>query len=196
LALVARSPISVNGPRGGGGLTIVDESLCTKILVKARWDGALAQALGIRFGWATRNETGTLVIGSAPGEWLHFAAPGTAAEVVAQVERLAAEAASSELVSVIDITHGRALVRITGARAADLLAKVCAIDFCDEVTPNGTAFRSSVAKLATDVVRDDREGLRSYLLHCERASGQYLYDALLDAGTEFGMDIDGFRGDG
>jgi hypothetical protein len=33
----------------------------------------------------------------------------------------------------------------------------------------------------------------SYLLHCERSSGQYLFDALLRAGADFGIEIDGFR---
>ena len=54
--------------------------------------------------------------------------------------------------------------------------------------PTAPRFRSSVAKLVTDVVRDDRGATRSYLLHCERSSGQYLYDALLDAGAEFGIE--------
>jgi glycine cleavage system aminomethyltransferase T len=49
-----------------------------------------------------------------------------------------------------------------------------------------------VAKLVTDVIRDDQAGARSYLLHCERSSGQYLFDALLDAGEEFGIDVAGF----
>ena len=35
---------------------------------------------------------------------------------------------------------------------------------------------------------------RSYLLHCERSVGQYLFDALLDAGAEFGVEVDGFTG--
>jgi sarcosine oxidase subunit alpha len=96
------------------------------------------------------------------------------------------------LVSVFDATHGRALVTITGARAADLLAKVCAIDFSGEITPDGAAFRSSVAKVVTDIVREDRDGELSYLLHCERSSGQYLFGALLDAGEEFGIEIEGF----
>ena len=59
------------------------------------------------------------------------------------------------LVSVFDATHGRALMRITGARAADLLSKVCGVDLSEKVTPDGAAFRSSVAKLVTDVVRDE-----------------------------------------
>jgi heterotetrameric sarcosine oxidase gamma subunit len=93
---------------------------------------------------------------------------------------------------VVDVSHGRALVRLTGEQAPAMLAKVCAIDLRDRVTPNGTAFRSSVVKLVTDVVRDDQDGVRSYLLHCERSSGQYFFDALLDAGAEFGVEVDGF----
>ena len=34
--------------------------------------------------------------------------------------------------------------------------------------------------------------MRSYLLHCERSSGQYLADSLLDAGAEFGIGVDRF----
>jgi hypothetical protein len=30
-------------------------------------------------------------------------------------------------------------------------------------------------------------------LHCERSSGQFLFDALLDAGTEFEIDAEGFN---
>jgi hypothetical protein len=60
------------------------------------------------------------------------------------------------------------------------------------MTPDGAALRSTVAAVATDIIRDDRDGVRSYLLHCERSSGQCLFDALLDAGADFGIQIDGF----
>ncbi len=43
------------------------------------------------------------------------------------------------------------------------------------------------------VVRDDLTGIPSYLLHCERSSGQYLFDALIEAGSEHGIDVDGLR---
>jgi heterotetrameric sarcosine oxidase gamma subunit len=119
---------------------------------------------------------------------LLLAPPGTAPELARSVKGVPDEG----LVSVFDATHGRALIRITGARAADLLAKVCGVDLSEEVTPGGAAFRSSVAKLVTDVVRDDQDGERSYLLHCERSSGQYLFDALIDAGDEFGIEVEGF----
>ncbi len=49
-----------------------------------------------------------------------------------------------------------------------------------------------MAGLVTDVVRDDIGPVRSYLLHCERSTGQYLADSLLDAGAEFGIGVDRF----
>jgi heterotetrameric sarcosine oxidase gamma subunit len=178
----------VSARRSDADLRIMDCTPLAKVFVRAGADGGVARALGVPFGRAARDEHGTLVVGSGPGEWLLLDSPGTAAEVAGRVEEMPDEG----LVSVFDATHGRALVRLTGEQAPDMLAKVCGIDFSDEVTPDGAAFRSSVAKLVTDVVRDDLDGERSYLLHCERSSGQYLFDALLDAGDEFGIEIDGF----
>jgi heterotetrameric sarcosine oxidase gamma subunit len=199
-APIARSPIApvppttvehgweISARRSAAEVKITDCTPLAKVLVLAPSDGELAHALGVPFGRAARDEYGTLVIGSGPGEWLLLAAPGTSAAVIQRARAIQ----DGGLVSVFDATHGRALVRITGSRAPDLLTKVCAIDLADEVTPDGAAFRSSVAKLVTDVVRDDRRDSRSYLLHCERSSGQYLFDALIDAGDEFGIEIDGF----
>jgi heterotetrameric sarcosine oxidase gamma subunit len=203
-APVARSPIApappttvehgweVSARRSAAEPKITDLTPLAKVLVLAPTDGELSRALGVPFGRAARDPRGTLVVGSGPGEWLLLAPPGTAPEVAGRIKGASWEG----LVSVFDASHGRALVRITGPRTPDLLAKVCAIDFADEATPEGAALRSSVAKLVTDVVRDDLGGLRSYLLHCERASGQYLFDALMDAGDEFGIGVDGFVGPG
>jgi heterotetrameric sarcosine oxidase gamma subunit len=101
-----------------------------------------------------------------------------------------------ELVTATDVTHGRALVRLTGPRSAGVLAKVCGIDTTEPVTPDGAAFRTAVAAVATDVIRDDTGGVPSYLLHCERSSGAYLFGELLAAGGEFGIEIDGFTAEG
>ena len=40
---------------------------------------------------------------------------------------------------------------------------------------------------------DGPERTRSYLLHCERSSGQYLFGALVSAGESLGVGVDGFR---
>jgi heterotetrameric sarcosine oxidase gamma subunit len=202
-APVARSPISpappvrvehgweISARRSGADPRIMDCTPLAKVLVLASTAGEVARALGAPFGRSARDEHGTLVVGSGPGEWLLLAPPGAGAMVARRVE----EVPDEELLSVFDLTHGRALIRISGVKTVDLLAKVCGIDLSEGVTPDGAAFRSSVAKLVTDVVRDDRDdrdGERSYLLHCERSSGQYLFDALIDAGDEFGIEVEGF----
>ena len=201
--VIARGPIApappvvraggweVSGARATGELTITDCCPLTKLQVRAPVGGQAAAALGVRFGRAARNATGTLVVGSGPGEWLLLAGPGLAADP--DLDAIAAQA-PGEPVTWVDQTHGRALVRLTGQHGPSLLAKLCGVDLGDEITPDGAAFRTSVAALATDVIRDDLPGDgRSYLLHCERSSGQYLFDAVLRAGAEFGLEIDGFR---
>lgn len=196
---VARSPIRADPPvtlragwevstlRSGAALRLSDHSPLAKVIVRAPLGGRVAARMGVPFGSVTRDGQGTLVIGSGPGEWCLIGDIGTAAEVAARVDR-----DDDGLVSVLDVTHGRALLRLSGVGAAGVLGKVCAVDLGERVTPNGSAFRSSVAKLTTDVVRDDVGGTPSYLLHCERSSGQYLFDALLDAGAEFDIRRDGF----
>jgi heterotetrameric sarcosine oxidase gamma subunit len=215
-APLARSPIApappvvvtagweVSGrPAGGGagpaGLTIADCTPLAKVQLRAPAGGRAAAALGVPFGQAARDAAGTLVVGSGPGEWLLLGPPGRAATLAAGLGEIAAQAPGEHL-SWVDLTHGRALIRLTGSSSASVLGQVCGIDLSDDITPDRAAFRSSVAALATDVIRDDRAGqpggaaaVRSYLLHCERSSGQYLFDVLLRSGAEFGIEIDGFE---
>lgn len=187
--VIVRSGWEVSALRSHAHLRLADHTPLAKVLVRADPDGDVARRLGVPTGRARRDAHETLVVGSGPGEWLLVAAPGRAADVAARVDR-----ADDGLVSVLDLTHGRALLRLSGEAADSTLSKVCAVDLSDRSTPDGAAFRSGVATVTTDVVRDDRDGARSYLLHCERSSGQYLFDALLDAGREFGIEPDGFHG--
>lgn len=201
---LARSPIrppdpvvvlagwEVSGRKAGGPLTLTDCTPLTKVLVRAAPAGQAADELAVAFGRTRRDAAGALVVGSGPGEWLLIAPPGQAKDVRARLDDLLSRGPSREPLSVTDLTHGRALIRLTGQRAADVLAALCGIDLSDRVTPDGAAFRSSVAAVATDVIRHDVAGVRSYLLHCERSSGQYLFDALLSAGRDLGIEIDGF----
>lgn len=210
---IARSPIRPEPPEGvlfgwvmsrrrtRAALTLTDCTPLAKVIVRTGWDGAVADTLGVPFGRATRQSLGApgppdtpvhemLVVGSGPGEWLVLGPPGEHDRLARTLEAAVADA--RQLVTLTDITHGRAVVRLTGSRARDVLAKECGADLGDEVCPNGAALRGSVGGLTTDLVRDDTAGTASYLLHCERSSGQYLFDTLLDAGREFGIDVDGF----
>jgi len=203
MSAIARSPIAPAAPvavvegwevsqrRSAAALRLSDQSPLAKVLVKADAHGAFTARHATPFGRADLLAGGVLQVGSDPGSWLLIGPPGSATAIIS--EQRSAVGDVGELVTVIDLTHGRALMRLSGSDSVALLAKLCAIDLSDAITPNHSAFRSSVAKLATDVVRHDlADGTRSYLMHCERSSGQHLFDCVLDAGAEFGIDVDGW----
>ena len=158
------------------GSALRDESVTTKTLIRAMPDSAEAALLGVGFGSSLRVGE-VLVCGSRPGEWLLLGDPG---EVLDGLDR-------SGHVSVIDLTHGRALLRLVAADSARVLEKICSLDLADDMTPNGAVVSASVAAISCDLVRDDVDGTPSYLIACDRSFGEYLAGAVLDAADEFGI---------
>ncbi|MDN5913093.1 MAG: FAD-dependent oxidoreductase [Yaniella sp.] len=171
-------------------LTLEDQSALAKIEVRSKANGAIADKLQTHFGRVYQGDGGTLVIGSGPGQWHVISEVNSQDTALAELQQLAA--ASDELTTAVDLTHGRAMFRLTGDDAAGLLNKLCSLEFADDMVPDGAALRSSVAGVVTDIARNDQSGMRSYLLHCERSSGQYLWDTLLDAGAEYRIEPAGF----
>ncbi|MBC8195388.1 MAG: hypothetical protein ISR43_02410 [Acidimicrobiia bacterium] len=165
-----------------GAITLADESSCTKVLVRGARKTAAGIHLKVTYGRSRRRKDGVLVCGSRPGEWTLLAEPGRSGDVAESIP-------SEGFVSIVDITHGRAMLRISGRDAVGALAKVCNVDLADDMTPDGAVFSGSVAKVTCDLVRDDRDGERSYLISCERSFGRYLFSAVADACVEFGVDM-------
>lgn len=162
-----------------GDLVLADASATTKWLVRASASGAVAARLDAVFGSSSTAAGGVLVLGSRPGEWIVL---GTA-DAVDGLDTVD----PSDHVSALDWTHGRALFRVTGPDAPRMLEKVCSLDWSDPMTPNGAVASASVAKVTCDIARNDVDGTPSYLVFCDRSFGQYLFDALIDAGDEFGL---------
>ena len=165
-----------------GGLTLADAGSTTKILVRAGPDTAAATTLAVPYGQSRQSDDGILICGSRPDEWTLYAPAGQSAQVTASVP-------TNGFVTVIDLTHGRAMIRMSGPSSVAVLAKICNIDLADDMVPAGAVFSAAVAGVSCDLVRDDRDGQRSYLLSCERSFGRYLFVALADAGIEFGIDV-------
>lgn len=163
-------------PQSGATLALSDESATTKALVRS--DRA---QFGVFFGRSARHGD-ALVAGTRPDEWLLLGSAEAVAAAQGAVD-------SGGFTNVIPFTHGRSLFRVTGPEAASMLEKVCGIDWTDAMTPNGAVVSASVALTSCDIIRDDQDGVRSYLLMCDRSFGQYLFDALYDAGGEFGTNV-------
>ena len=181
---VSRSFVSYEGRsveprRSGAALTLHDVSATTKLIVRAGPETVASHQMDASFG-TSRTEEGVLVIGQRPDEWVIMGPAVASRALVDGLDR-------SGHVSVIDHTHSRALFRLTGAEAASVLEKLCSLDWSDDMTPDGAAVSASVAKVTSDIVRNDIDGTLSYLISCDRSYGQYLFDAILDARHEFGI---------
>ncbi len=169
-APVFRSPVRGVAPEASAAVAVSDLSQAGKILVDAGRSGAQAP---VDFGFATRTGSGATFC-VVPGQWF----------VVGTDQDPAGEPRDGA--SAVDVTHVRAMFRVSGRDAARALEKLCAIDFHDRFMPDGAAVRTSVAKLACEIARLDLEGEPSYLIVTGRSFGDYLYKALLDAVGEFG----------
>jgi heterotetrameric sarcosine oxidase gamma subunit len=195
---VARSPIVQTEPVSmhlgwevsrvscDAALRLADLTPLSKFLVRAAPDSAAAQLLDCAFGSARHGNAGELIIGAGPDEWLVLGPVGTRPPVVAQL------VSTPGLVTVLEVTHGRVVLRLTGEASAETLEKLCAIDLAEGTTPDGAAFRTSVARVNSLVIRNDVDGVRSYLICSDRSSGQYLFDVLRDAAAEFFLAVEGF----
>ncbi len=159
-----------------GAITLTDESSTEKTLVRSD-----QQQFGIGFG-ASAKVGDALVAGTRPDEWLVLGSAGAVAVAIDAVDM-------GGFTNVIPFTHGRSLFRVAGMPAAAALEKLCGIDWSDNMTPNGAVVSASVALTTCDIIRHDAGSTPSYLLQCDRSFGQYLFDALVDAATEFGVNV-------
>ncbi len=179
------SPIVKDYDQTATDLSLCDESDAARIILRADPDSPAARQLGVPFG-AGRHDGEVLVCGLRPDEWLLLGASGALQSFAGAIDR-------TGHVSIIDHTHCTALFRLTGNSATATLEKVCSLDWNDSMTPNGACVSASVAKVTCDIVRNDLSGTPSYLIACDRSFGQYLFDAFLDAGNEFGIGISCYR---
>ncbi len=169
-----RSSVTELAATPAGAPTLTDESSLTKVSVRAQVG---ASVLGVDFTRAATRD-GVLIAGIRPDEWLLL---GDAADV----DALSAVAEFDSSVNQIDITHSRLCLRLSGVRSASALEKVCSLDFDDMMFPDGATGSASVAKVSSDLIRDDINDEPSYLILADRSFGQYLYEAVRDATTEF-----------
>ncbi|MCK6624887.1 MAG: hypothetical protein L6R45_06895 [Anaerolineae bacterium] len=90
-----------------------------------------------------------------------------------------------------DYTHGKAVLRLAGAAAPDLLSKICGLDFHPTVFPSRRVAQTSAAKVKALIARYDQGQTPTYYLHVNRPLGQYFWEVAWDAGQEFGLTATG-----
>ena len=118
---------------------------------------------------------------------LFFISTPSGREVSAQKKLTTASATSEQFVTVTDVTHGRAEIRVIGPDSQALLSKVCGLDFHPSAFPNEAAKQSSLAKTTQLIIRRDIGELPAFSIIGTQSLGPYVWDTMMEAGKEFGL---------
>ena len=100
---------------------------------------------------------------------------------------LALPSAPDACAHVTELTSGRTIVAVAGPRSLDLLRAATQVDLRERVMPDRRCVQTSVARVPATIVRFDRRGVPAYEILVPREYGEYLWDALLDAGAPAGV---------
>jgi len=104
-------------------------------------------------------------------------------------EALAADLATrlKELASISDQSGGRAVPRISGPRARDLLAKGLAIDLDSRVSPAGSAVTSTISHMGVQAWQADDP--QAYHIVIFRSFSESFWRWLTVSAAEYGYEI-------
>jgi heterotetrameric sarcosine oxidase gamma subunit len=107
----------------------------------------------------------------------------------AQALQTLAGAAQSfaDLITVTDITHGRAELRLVGPASAELLSRLCGLDFHPGMFSNLAAKQGSVAKTAQLIIRRDLGQIPAFSLIGSSSLGAYLWETIMQAGRDLAI---------
>lgn len=86
-----------------------------------------------------------------------------------------------------DLTSGRTIVAVAGPRSGALLRAATPVDVRDREMPDGRCVQSSLARVPATILRYDRHGVPAYEILVPRDFGEYVWEALLDAGAPLGV---------
>ena len=105
----------------------------------------------------------------------------------------ALDESGDDCVHFLDHTSGLAGVRLTGPGSDQLLSKLTELDTSPEAFPNLSCAQTRCAEIHGTLIRTDLGPLPSYDLFFPREFGEYMWDAIFEAGEEFGVAAVGFE---
>ena len=173
---------------GARGVTLAERVDLGIATVMARKGTALRDAVRIAFGVdlpdTSRLVAGTTAgfIGTGPGQWLAVSERLANGELAADLS-----AKLKGLASITDQSDGRAVIRIGGPRARDVLAKGLPIDLDESVFGPGSAATSVIALMGATLWQVD--DAPTYDIAVFRSLAGSFWKLLADSAGEFGYEI-------
>ncbi|MCU1500519.1 MAG: sarcosine oxidase subunit gamma [Acidimicrobiales bacterium] len=167
----------------GGRLELRERPFLTQLDVRADEPGRTA--IGERLGIALPPTPNTWTIGEpsalwlGPDEWLIVGRPG----VQDTLEPGIADALTSTVGAVVDVTDQRTVLELSGPRARDVLAGACAIDLHPRMFGPGDCVQTLLAQ--TGVILAQRLATPTFWIFVRRSFADHLALWLLDAMIEY-----------
>jgi sarcosine oxidase, subunit gamma len=137
-------------------------------------DFSLDVAVNRRTATATRT-----AMRLGPNEWLLRAAESEAAQVAGDV----GAALAGRHFSLVDVSHSRIGLAVSGARAAQTMNAGCPLDLSPVGFPVGMATRTLLGKCEVILAKTDEQP--AFEIECGRSFASYLRDFLLEAARGF-----------
>ena len=167
----ARSAIGALPPRSSE-LSAADASSLATVIVRGAPDSNLSKQLsGVGLGRSvTRGPV--LIARQTLVQWLYVGGPDDVALAIAALDL-------SGATSVVDKSHARSLIRMSGSAAAEMIQRWSLLDMADAMFPNYAFVAVPVAGVRCEIIRDDIQGSRSYLVAFDRTYAEWLVERLV-----------------
>ena len=174
---------------GGIGVTLRERKGVSIIQITAWRDTlpAVLTAIGSATGLVLQDKPG---LGRVAGEKSVFGfAPGRYFVVAAtpELEMRLRSVISAELATIIDLTHGRTVIRISGPRAEWVLSKLLAIDLSEHAFPVGHGRATLHHDIHANIQRIDDETFDIYVF---RSFARSFWQTLGHAAAEVGYRVE------
>lgn len=169
-------------------VAFVDRSCMTKLELHGE-PGVLADVVAsagdgraLTPGVAAR-ANGTRWCPVTPSRVLALGEPAGAEALRGSVAQAVSEAGGDHNVTVVDLTCGMSALSLIGPGSGELLARLCAIDVRQTVTPVAGFRPGSIARTPGYLLREDEDEL---LIMVGWALGEYLWQVVADAAEHLG----------
>lgn len=171
---------------GGPGVTMVRRLGLSSVQLDARRGAAtglseaVAGALGLALPDPGRaaSANGLRALWLGPGRWLLLAEDGFG--LAAKLQAIAGPAGGV----VVDQSHGRTVLRLSGPAVRDVLAKGTGVDLHARAFAEDAVAQTALFQLS--VTLDRRRGSGTFDVHGMRGFAQSLFESLCEAAAEFG----------
>jgi len=159
-------------------VALSDQSHNGKIRIEGNTAGAMLNAYELAIGAGKAVDDGWIY--RLRKDLFFVSAAGNGEETAVSLTKQASD--SPDLITVTDITHGNAELWLVGPKSAELLSRLCGLDFHNSQFRNGTAKQTSVAKTKQLIIRHDLGELPAYALIGARSLAAYLWQTIMQAG--------------